>query len=111
MPVDHHVENVALRHSQPPHAQMPEQQPKNKTAPVANSNGKEARKPTSEVKVGDFAAVALKFPGRNQKISFLYMAEDFSKDAAGDRLITVKYTLKRGSNLYAWPDVDKQEYS
>ena len=39
------------------------------------------------------------------------MAEVFSMDAAGDGLIAVKYMLKRGSNLYAWPDVDKQEYS
>ena len=108
MPVDHHVENVP----QPPRAQMPKQQPETKQAsPVANSNGNEARKPTAEVKVGNFAGVALKFPGRNQKASFIYMAEVFSMDAAGDGLITVKHMLKRASNLYAWPDVYKQEYS
>ena len=39
------------------------------------------------------------------------MAEVFSVDAAGEGLILVKYMLKRGSNLYAWPNVDKQEYS
>ena len=110
MSVDHHVKKVPLQHLQPPHAQ-PKQQPKNKTTHVVNSNGKEARKSTTEVKIGDFAAIALKFPGRNQKTNFIYMAEVFSVDAAGEGLIMVKIMLKCGCNLYAWSNVDKQEYS
>ena len=109
MSVDHHVKNVSLQHPRPRRAQL-KQQPKNKTTYVVNSNGKEARKSTT-VKVGEFAAIALKFPGRNQKTNFIYMAEVLSMDAAGEGLITVKIMLKCGSNLHAWPNVDKQEYS
>ena len=60
MSVDHHVENVPLQHPRPSRAQ-PKTTTKDKTTHVVSSNGKEARKPTTEVKVGDFAAIGRPF--------------------------------------------------